>query len=73
MISKSELKVIETYELYGDRRYRICVKDTNIVVNVSASSESEALEKAVAILLQTGLDSEELEKLRRAVGKKARC
>lgn len=73
MISRNDLQVLETYELHGDKRYRVCVKGTNIVVNVSATNDSEALEKALAILQQAGLDSEALENLRKAVGKNARC
>lgn len=73
MVSKSDLRIIEVYELMGETRYRICVKGTNLIVNVSASDENEALEKAIVILAQAGLNDESLEKLRKIVGNKARC
>lgn len=73
MVSKSDLKIIEVYELVGEVRYRICVKGTNILVNVSATNEEDAFEKAISILTQAGLDDESLEKLRKIVGDKARC
>ncbi|MEM0000764.1 MAG: hypothetical protein QXH02_07675 [Desulfurococcaceae archaeon] len=73
MVSKSDLKVVEVYELLGEVRYRICVKGTNILVNVNAASEEDAFEKAIGILVQAGLDDESLEKLRKIVGDKAKC
>lgn len=73
MVSKSDLKVLEVYEVLGETRYRVCVKGTNLLVNVSATSENEALEKATSILAQVGLDDESLEKLRRIVGNRALC
>ena len=73
MVSKSDLKLIETYQLIDETRYRICVKGTNIIVNVSAPNEDQALEKALSILIQAGLDDETLEKVRKLVGNDARC
>ncbi|MEM4662155.1 MAG: hypothetical protein QXQ73_05725 [Desulfurococcaceae archaeon] len=73
MVSKSDLKIVEVYELLGEVRYRICVKGTNILVNVNAASEEDAFEKAIGILVQAGLDDESLEKLRKIVGDKAKC
>ncbi|MEM4671258.1 MAG: hypothetical protein QXJ84_02680, partial [Desulfurococcaceae archaeon] len=65
MVSKSDLKIVEVYELLGEVRYRICVKGTNILVNVNSASEEDAFEKAIGILVQAGLDDESLEKLRK--------
>ncbi len=50
-----ELEVIESYILGeegvgAEKRYRIKVKDTTIVLNVRASSLEEALAKARAML-----------------------
>lgn len=73
MVSKNDLKVIEIYELFGEMRYRVCVKGTNIVVNVGAVSEDEALDKVIDILAQAGLDEESLNKLRRIIGDQALC
>ncbi|MEM0001449.1 MAG: hypothetical protein QXS24_05390 [Desulfurococcaceae archaeon] len=73
MIAKSDLKITEVYELFGELRYRVCVKGTNIVVNVKALNDDEALNKAIEVLIQAGLDAESLDKLRKLVGEKAKC
>ena len=44
-----ELEIIEEYLLEGERRYRVRVKGTRIVLNVGASSSEEALEKAMRL------------------------
>ncbi|MCE4620348.1 MAG: hypothetical protein F7C33_04915 [Desulfurococcales archaeon] len=41
-----ELEIIEEYLLEGEKRYKVRVKGTRIILNVSASSPEEALEKA---------------------------
>ncbi|MEM0326426.1 MAG: hypothetical protein QW733_05310 [Desulfurococcaceae archaeon] len=64
MISRNELKVVEVYELFNEKRYRIRVEGTNIVINVSATSEEEALRKALSILAQANLDKDSLERIR---------
>lgn len=51
-----ELEVVETYELLGEKRYRIRVKGTIIYVNVAANSEEEAKKKAVEMLKSMELD-----------------
>lgn len=73
MVSRNDLKIMEIYELHGEKRFRVCVKGTNIVVNVNAFDENEALEKTLNILVQTGLDDESLEKLRKIISSNARC
>lgn len=54
--SDFELEVVETYELLGEKRYRVRVKGTIIYVNVAANSEDEAKMKAVEILKSMELD-----------------
>lgn len=73
MVSRSELKILESYELFGELRYRVCVQGTNIVVNVKASNPEEALDRALEILSSIGLSDESLSKLRELVGKNTRC
>ena len=73
MISKNDLSILEEYEFLGEKRYRICVKGTNIVVNVKAGDEKEALAKALQILVQVGLTVESLSELRNIIGEKALC
>lgn len=72
MISKNELKVVEVYELFNEKRYRIRVEGTNIVINVSATSEEEALRKALSILAQANLDKDSLERIRSILAEKLR-
>jgi len=50
-----DFELVETYLLDGRRRFRLRVADTNIIVNVEAESEDEALEKAVKLLERTGV------------------
>ncbi len=45
-----ELEIVESYRLLGEPRYRVKVKGTNLVINVHALSEDEALEKAKKIV-----------------------
>ena len=56
MSENIELEVVETYELLGEKRYRIRVKGTIIYVNVAANSEEEAKKKAVEMLKSMELD-----------------
>ncbi|MEM1696069.1 MAG: hypothetical protein QXS14_00255 [Desulfurococcaceae archaeon] len=70
MISRNELKVVEVYELFNEKRYRIRVEGTNIVINVSAPSEEEALRKALSILAQANLDKDSLERIRSILAEK---
>lgn len=72
MVSKKDLKLVEVYELFGEKRYRIRVEGTNIVVNVSATSEEEALRKALGILAQANLDDDSLEKIRAIIAEKSK-
>lgn len=73
MVSKNDLKIIEVYELFGEKRYRVCVQGTNIFVNVEASSEEEALKKSLQILASANLDQASLERIRALVAQKAKC
>ena len=50
-----ELVIEDHYILENDSRYKVRVKGTNIIVNVSASSENEALEKAMKLLEKSRL------------------
>ena len=41
-----EFEIVEEFLLLGEKRFRVRVKGSNIVFNVSASSPEEAIEKA---------------------------
>jgi len=73
MVSRNDLMVLKEYDFYGEKRYRICVKGTNIVINVKAHDEKDALIKALQILQQVGLTEETLSELRNLVGDKTLC
>ncbi len=51
-----ELEIIETYELLGEKRYRIRVKGTIVYINVAANDEEEAKKKAIEMLKSMELD-----------------
>ncbi len=51
-----ELEVIEDYILHGERRFRLRVKGTRIVVNVRGDTLEEALEAAERLLDRVDLD-----------------
>jgi len=46
MMKKLDLEVIEEYELLGEKRFRVRIKGTNIVLNVSAENSEDAIKKA---------------------------
>ncbi|MEM4718415.1 MAG: hypothetical protein QXE81_06660 [Desulfurococcaceae archaeon] len=73
MVSRNDLKVVEKYDLLGDMRYRICVKGTNIIVNVSGYSDEEAINKALDILLKAGLNDDSLERIRNMSSSNSKC
>jgi len=58
-----DFELIEEYELLGEKRYRLRVKDTNIIINVAASSPEEAVRKAIQVAERVKLDTF-LEKIR---------
>ncbi len=45
-----KLELVEEYFLHGERRFRLRLQGTRLVVNVSATSLEEAREKASRIL-----------------------
>lgn len=48
-----EFEVVEEYFLNGEHRYRLRVKGTNVIVNVSADTLDEAASKAAGLLDKT--------------------
>ncbi|OYT41088.1 MAG: hypothetical protein B6U89_00200 [Desulfurococcales archaeon ex4484_58] len=72
MISKSNFRIIEKYVFLGDIRYRIAIIGTNIIFNVKASNEEEALEKASEIAEKMGLNDDTIELIREKYKEKSR-
>jgi len=64
MVSKKNLKIVEKYVFLGEFRYRVQIVGTNIVLNVKADSDEEALNKASELAKTIGLTDEYVEKLR---------
>ncbi|MEM1706352.1 MAG: hypothetical protein QXO80_04775 [Thermosphaera sp.] len=66
-MSKRDLVIVEKYVFLGSERYRVNITGTNIVINVKAGSEEEALEKALLIAEKIKLTDSALDKLRKIV------
>jgi len=64
VLSRKYLKIIEKYVFLGELRYRVQVVGTNIVFNVRADDDEEALTKALELAKNIGLTDEHVEKLR---------
>jgi len=47
-----DLEVIEEYIIEGQRRYRVKLKGTNIIVNVEAQNDEEALQKVAELMVK---------------------
>ncbi len=45
-----KLEILEKYELLGEMRYRVRIKNTKIILNVTATSDNEALKKAKELI-----------------------
>jgi len=46
------LEIIEEYIIEGQRRYKIRLKGTNIIVNVEAQNDEEALRKVAELMVK---------------------
>lgn len=56
MVGVEDLEVIEVLETPDGRRFRIKVKGTIIVLNVTASDENEAKNKAISMIREMELE-----------------
>ena len=54
---EDRLEIIEEYELLGERRYRVRVKNTVLVFNVRADNPEEAKSKALELMKKLGIES----------------
>ena len=50
-----ELELIEEYIINNERRFRVRIKGTNIILNVSAETLEEAAKKALDIINKLGI------------------
>ncbi len=64
LINRSYFRIVERYIFLGDTRYRVQIIGTNIVFNVKASTDEEAIGKAIELAEKMGLTNEQIEKIR---------
>ncbi len=69
LIDKKDLEILERYVFLGQPRYRVRLKETNILFNVNAISDDEALEKALEMARKIGLSREVVDEIRRRFSK----
>ncbi len=55
-MSEFEFEYIEEYEVLGEKRFRLRIKGTNIVLNVGAHSMDEAIRKANELVRELEID-----------------
>ncbi len=67
MLKKTHFRIIESYVFLGDTRYRVATMGTNIVLNVKALSEEEALDKAYNIAVKMGLTDNIIEDIKKKI------
>ncbi len=65
MVDKRDLRIIEKYVFLGQMRYRIQVLGTNVVLNVAADDDEEAIRKALDMAKKIGLTENVIESLRK--------
>ncbi|MEM1555549.1 MAG: hypothetical protein QXO78_01550 [Desulfurococcaceae archaeon] len=65
MIDKKQFKVIDKYVLNDQFRYRVAIEGTNVILNVSADSDEEAIKNAIELAEKIGLTNEKIEELRK--------
>jgi len=64
LVDKKDLEILERYTFLGQSRYRIRLKRTNIVFNVNAVNDEEAIEKSLDMIKRIGLNDEVISKIR---------
>lgn len=67
LLNKSHFRIIESYVFLGDTRYRVAIMGTNIIFNVKASSEDEAIEKAYSLAVKMGLTDNIVEDIKNRI------
>jgi len=65
LIDKKQFKVIDKYVLNDQFRYRVAIEGTNVILNVSADSDEEAIKNAIELAEKIGLTNEKIEELRK--------
>ena len=66
-LQRRDLIIVERYSMLGQPRYRIQVAGTNIVFNVSAETDEEAIEKALVLAEKIGLSKSVVEAIKQHI------
>jgi len=67
LLTKEDFRIIEKYLFLNQTRFRVQVRGTNIVFNIQADNEDEALEKAVDLARKAGLSREIIDKIKERI------
>ena len=67
MLSKTHFKILESYVFMGDTRYRVVIYGTNIIFNIKASSEEDAINKAYELAQKMGLNDNIIEDIKKNI------
>lgn len=69
-MDRSNFRIIEKYVFIDEVRYRVNITGTNIVLNVHAYSDEEAIDKAIELAGRIGLNNERINELREFIKRK---
>jgi len=72
LVDRKDLEILERYTFLGQSRYRVRLKRTNIVFNINAINDEEAIEKALDMIKKIGLNDDVIDKIRSRFLKKSR-
>lgn len=71
-MDRSNFRIIEKYVFIDEVRYRVNITGTNIVLNVHAYSDEEAIDKAIELAGRIGLNNERINELREFIKRKTK-
>ncbi len=66
-ISGEDLQIVERYLFLDKARYRVQVKGTNIVFNIQAESDEEAIRKSLELASRVGLTRDLISEIRKNI------
>ncbi len=72
LVDRKDLEILERYTFLGQSRYRVRLKRTNIVFNINAINDEEAIEKALDMIKKIGLNDDVIDKIRSRFLKKSK-
>ncbi|GEM_PF-517833 len=63
LVDRKDLEILERYTFLGQSRYRVRLRRTNIVFNINAINDEEAIEKALDMIKKIGLNDDVIDKI----------